>query len=260
VKPGRLRDAEHFVQPRAAEVAVDQRDSVTGLSEHDGKVRRGRRLAFSGERTGELDDSNGPVEPEELQVGSQSPVRLHGVVRRLAQRDRQVVGGGSMGTTDSTGRPVASSRSSSNRILSSRWSIRNAAPRPIKQADDGGEQRSTCGCGFHRRDREERRLDDGGATGAQCCIDAELIERRAEAGQLRDERRPAGIVLGERIELRLQVVDGDLHLVDRAEQLTDRLLSADLDVRLRVGVRQRLSVGGVGVAHRNRDHIGRPPT
>ena len=80
------------------------------------------------------------------------------------------------------------------------------------------------------------RLDDGGATGAQRGVDAQLVERGVEVGELGDEPVAAGVVVVERIEFGLQLVDGGLHFGAGREQFVDGLFAPHVDVGGGVGV------------------------
>ena len=85
-------DVEHLVDPGAAQVGVDERNPMSRPSQHDGEVRRRRRLALAGERAGDLHDMDAAVEREELDVRAEAAIRLDRHMGRIRHRKREIAG------------------------------------------------------------------------------------------------------------------------------------------------------------------------
>ena len=86
--------------------------------------------------------------------------------------------------------------------------MRNAAPSPMSRPTTAASTAVRAGVGSIGVGGDLGRLDDGGTAGAQCGVDAELVECGVEVGELGDEPGAAGVVVGECVEFGLEFVDG----------------------------------------------------
>ena len=229
---------------------------MTGLGEHDGKVRRGRRLALAGERAGDGDDLQRRVEPQELHVRAQPAIDLDGELVRFAEGDRSVVRrrlGGDHGEHRRL-RQLLEVLVGADRVVQVVDEERGAQP---EEQPDGGRQAPPSAPASGQRDRSAARPTSRPMRRRSSARPRSAARRAAPCTSPAGRRASAACDCIGLVDLRLQLVDLVLQLRPGGVEVVDRLLAPGLGVGGDVRVGEQLGGPRVLAAHRHGDDVGR---